>query len=88
MDQFNGIVSNITVCYILRFHDRELLKEGRDYNRVSHISMKFLDNVLARVLVDTISSLNVMLKSTLAKLSCKETMMRSSAMIVKAFDGS
>ena len=22
MDQFNGIVSNITACYILRFHDR------------------------------------------------------------------
>lgn len=50
--------------------------------------MKCLDDMLARVLMDTGSSLNVMPKSTLSKLSCKKTMMRSSVMVVKAFDGS
>lgn len=65
VDQFNGIVSNITVYHNLSFNDGELLKEGKDHNRLLHISVKCLDNVLARVLVDTGFSLNVIPKSTL-----------------------
>ncbi|WJX78222.1 hypothetical protein P8452_61468 [Trifolium repens] len=50
--------------------------------------MKCQDNTIARVLVDTGSSLNVMPKSTLVKLSLDGPVLKPSSMIVKAFDGS
>jgi hypothetical protein len=50
--------------------------------------MKCQDNTIARVLVDTRSSLNVMPKSTLIKLSLAGPVLKQSNMIVKAFDGS
>lgn len=46
------------------------------------------DNALARVLVDIGSSLNVIPKRMLAKLSYQGPSMKPSALIVKAFDGS
>lgn len=47
VDQFHGPVSNVTACHNLSFHDGELLRERRDHNRALHISMKYLDDVLA-----------------------------------------
>ena len=47
-----------------------------------------MDYVLARVLIDNGSSLNVMPKTTLEKLSCDGAHLRPSTMIVQAFDGS
>jgi hypothetical protein len=50
--------------------------------------MKCQDNTIARVLVDTRSSLNVMPKSTLIKLALDGPILKPSRLIVKAFDGS
>lgn len=47
VDQFNGVVSNITTFHSSSFHDRELPEEGRDHNRALDISMKCMDDVLA-----------------------------------------
>jgi len=47
-----------------------------------------MDYVLARVLIDNGSSLNVMPKATLDKLPRERSHMRPSSMIVRAFDGS
>lgn len=47
-----------------------------------------IESLLSRVLVDTSSSLNVMPKSTLSQLQFKGPEMRTSAFIVRAFDGS
>lgn len=52
------------------------------------ISMNFLTDSLSGVLVDTGSSLNVMLKSTLSRLTFQRAPMRPSGVIVKSFDGS
>ncbi|XP_050875021.1 uncharacterized protein LOC127078622 [Lathyrus oleraceus] len=46
-----------------------------------------LDTVLSRVLVDTGSSLNVMPKSSFAKLTIEGLVMKPSELIVRAFDG-
>lgn len=88
VDQFYGVLSNITTCNNLIFNDEQLSTKGRNHNRALHVSMKFLDNVLSRVLVDTDSPLNVMPKSTLTKLYCKATSMKPSVLVVKSFDGS
>lgn len=82
------MVANIIACNTLSFSGEELHEEGQNHNRALHISVKFKDDALARVLVDIGSSLNVMLKRTIAKLSYQRPTMKPSALIMKAFDGS
>ncbi|KAK2428440.1 hypothetical protein QL285_026962 [Trifolium repens] len=86
--QFDVVCNNITESRCLGFLDAELPAEGHAHNKALHISMKCQDNTIARVLVDTGSSLNVMPKSTLLKLSLVGPVLKPSSMIVKAFDGS
>jgi len=50
--------------------------------------VKCINHILARVLIDNGSTLNVMLKSTLAKLPFNGSYMKLSSMVVRAFDGS
>ncbi|XP_027905771.1 uncharacterized protein LOC114165323 [Vigna unguiculata] len=88
LDSFEGIVSNITANNYLTFTDEEIPVEGRGHNKALHVSVKCLDHVIARVLIDNGSSLNVMPKETLGKLPCEGIHMKPSAMIVRAFDGS
>ncbi|KAI5388190.1 hypothetical protein KIW84_074038 [Lathyrus oleraceus] len=88
VDQFDHIVANITSCNNLSFCDEELPEEGRNHNLALHISMNYRDDALSNVLVDTGSSLNVLPKLTLSKLSYQGAPMRYSGVIVKAFDGS
>ncbi|KAI5440708.1 hypothetical protein KIW84_010254 [Lathyrus oleraceus] len=88
VDQFDHIVTNVTSCNNLRFYDEELPEEGRNHNLALQISMNCKDDALSNVLVDTGSSLNVLPKSTLSKLSYQGVAMRYNGVIVKAFDGS
>ncbi|KAI5395482.1 hypothetical protein KIW84_061886 [Lathyrus oleraceus] len=88
IEQFDSIVANITACNNLSFCDADLPEEGKDHNLALHISMNCKDDALSNVLVDTGSSLNVLPKSTLAKLSYQGPPMRQSGVVVKAFDGS
>ena len=88
VDQFDGIAGNITSCNNLGFNDEELLEEGRNHNMALHISISCGNDTLSSVLVDTSSSLNVMPKTTLSRLSYQGAPMRPSGVIVKAFDGS
>ena len=69
VDQFDGVVGNITTCNVLSFSDEELLLEGRKHNYALHISMRCREESLSNILVDTGSSLNVMPKETLSKLA-------------------
>jgi hypothetical protein len=86
--QFDEVCNNISISRCLGFIDAELPAEGPSHNKALHISMKCQGNTIARVLVDTRSSLNVMPKSTLVKLSLIGPVLKQSNMIVKAFDGS
>ncbi|XP_050890656.1 uncharacterized protein LOC127096079 [Lathyrus oleraceus] len=88
IDQFDGVIANITACNHLSFSREDLTKDGQDHNRALHISVKCQEDTLSRVLVDTGSSMNVLPKRMLAKLAYQGVEMRPSALIVKAFDGS
>ena len=88
VDQFDHIVANITSYNNLSFYDEELPEEGRNHNLALHISMNCKDDTLYNMLIDTGSSLNVLPKSTLSKMSYQGAPMRYSGVIVKAFDGS
>ncbi|XP_050916330.1 uncharacterized protein LOC127131453 [Lathyrus oleraceus] len=85
---FEGVVNNIAISLSLGFNDTKLPVEGRNHNKVLHISIKCVDTILSIVLVDTGSSLNVMPKSSLDKLTIEGLIMKPSKLVVRAFDGS
>ncbi|XP_050919814.1 uncharacterized protein LOC127137391 [Lathyrus oleraceus] len=86
--QFEGVVNSIVVSQSLGFSDEELPAEGKNHNKALHVSIECMDTVLSRVLVDTGSSFNVMLKGSLTKLTIEGLVMKPSELVVRAFDGS
>jgi len=68
IEGFEGIVNNITTNNYLTFAEEEIPAEGRGHNRALNVSVKCMEHVMAKVLIDNGSSLNVMPKSTLKKL--------------------
>jgi len=88
VEGFGGIINNVTTNNYLTFADEEIPVEGRRHNRALHVSVKCLDHILAKVLIENDSSLNVMPKATLEKFLFKASHLRSSSMVVRAFDGS
>jgi len=88
VEDFKGIVNNITANNYLTFADEAIPVEGRGHNRALHVSVKCLDHVVAKVLINNGLSLNVMPKSTLDKLSFNASHLRPSSMVMRAFDGS
>lgn len=87
-DQFEGIMTNITAGSCLGFSDNELPPEGKAHNKAFHVSNECVDTVLSKILVGTGSSLNVLPKNSLAKLTRKRLMMKPITLVVRAFDGS
>ena len=88
VEGFGGLVNNITAKNYLTFAEEEIPVLGRGHNRALHVSVKCMDHVVAKVLIDNGSSLNGMPKSTLEKLSINASHLRPSSMVVRAFDGS
>ncbi|XP_050875824.1 uncharacterized protein LOC127079489 [Lathyrus oleraceus] len=84
--RFDGIVANITACNNLSFSNEKLPEEGRNHNVALNISINCMNDSLSSVLADIGSSLNVMLKSKLSRLSFQGAPMRSSGIILKSFD--
>lgn len=69
IDQFIGVVGNITACNNLSFCDEKLHEEGINHNFALHICLNYQEDSLSSVLIYTCSLLNVIPKSTLAKLA-------------------
>ncbi|TYK23954.1 Gag-pro-like protein [Cucumis melo var. makuwa] len=88
VENFSGIIGNITSSNSIVFTDDEIPPEGLGHTKALHIQVKCKDYVIARVLVDNGSTLNIMPKSTLLKLPVDMSHIKSSTMVVKAFDGS
>ncbi|KAA0037781.1 uncharacterized protein E6C27_scaffold471G00160 [Cucumis melo var. makuwa] len=88
VEKFSGIIGNITSSNSIVFTDDGIPPEGLGHTKALHIQVKCKDYVIARVLVDNGSALNIMPKSTLLKLPVDMSHIKSSTMVVKAFDGS
>ncbi|KAH1256718.1 hypothetical protein GmHk_03G006815 [Glycine max] len=86
VEGFRGLVNNITANNYLAFAEEEIPAEGRGHNKALHVSVKCMDHVVAKVLIDNGSSLNVMPKSTLEKLPFNASHLKPSSMVVRAFD--
>ncbi|XP_057453231.1 uncharacterized protein LOC130745105 [Lotus japonicus] len=85
--RFEGIVGNITANNFLAYSDAEIPSEGITHNKALYISLKCMDHIMAKALVDNGSSVNVLPKPTFDRLPAGRLQMRPSPMIVKAFDG-
>jgi len=85
---FGEIVNNITANNYLTFADEEMPVEGRGHNKALHVSVKCMDHIVAKELIDNGYSLSVMPKTTLDKFPFDASYMRPSSMVVRAFDGS
>ncbi|RDX92414.1 hypothetical protein CR513_25463, partial [Mucuna pruriens] len=72
----------------LTFSEEEVPAKGKGHNQPLHISVKCGDYIIARLLIDNGSSLNVLPKATLDKLCSINSQLRTSSMVVRAFDGS
>ena len=64
VEGFRGIINNITANNYLTFVDEEIPVKGRGHNRALHVSVKCLDHIVAKVIIENGFSLNVMPKAT------------------------
>ncbi|RDX70658.1 hypothetical protein CR513_50083, partial [Mucuna pruriens] len=87
-EKFMGIINNITTSRNLSFSEDEVPIEGRSHNQLLHIMVKYGNYMIARVLIDNGSSLNILPKATLEKLYSIGSTLRTSSVVVRAFDGS
>jgi len=88
VEGFGGIINNIMTNNYVTFANEEIPVEGRGRNRALHVSIKCLDHIVAKVLIDNGSSLSVMPKATLDKMPFNASHPRPSSMVVRAFDDS
>ncbi|RDY11596.1 hypothetical protein CR513_03713, partial [Mucuna pruriens] len=86
--KFEGIINNIIVSRHPSFSKEEVPDEGKNHNQSLHIAVKCGNYMIAKVLIDNGSSLNVMPKTMLDKLYSLSAILRNSPVVIKAFDGS
>ena len=67
--------------------DDEFPPEGRGHVKSLHITVKTRERIVAKVLIDNGSALNVCPMSTLDKLGIDQSSVRANNMIIRAFDG-
>uniref|UniRef100_A0A2N9IX63 Uncharacterized protein n=1 Tax=Fagus sylvatica TaxID=28930 RepID=A0A2N9IX63_FAGSY len=84
---FENMVTAVLAINRLTISDDELPLEGRGHVKALHITMKTRERIVAKVLIDNGSALNVCPMSTLDKLGIDQSSVRASNMIIKAFDG-
>ena len=86
VEGFKGIVNNMTANNYFTFAEEEIPIEGREDNRALRLSVKCMDHIKAKVLIDNGSSLNIIPKSTLEKLAFNASHLKPRSMVVRAFD--
>ncbi|RDX64793.1 hypothetical protein CR513_56604, partial [Mucuna pruriens] len=88
IEKFGAIINNIIAGSCLSFLEEEVPAIERGHNQPLHISVKHEDYMITRVLIDNGFSLNVLLKTMLDRLCSTSSQLRTSFVIVRAFDGS
>ncbi|XP_057976001.1 uncharacterized protein LOC131163431 [Malania oleifera] len=87
IDNFNHVIGGLTATNCITFTDEKIPVEGQGHNQALHVSAKCQDHMIARVLIDNGSSLNVMPMMTLQKLPVDPSYIRQNNLTVRAFDG-
>ena len=83
---FEGMVLLVLATNHVSFLEDELPPEGRDHTLAMHIMVRCEDMIVARVLIDNGSTLNVYPMPTLVCLKVDMSLIQPSTMIIIAFD--
>ena len=81
-------MGRIQATNYLYFTDDELGPEGVGHNKSLYITIKCKDCVIAKVLIDNGSALNVLPRHVLDKMHIDASHMKPSTMIARAYNGS
>ncbi|XP_075663100.1 uncharacterized protein LOC142632610 [Castanea sativa] len=81
------MVSMVLATNQISFTDDELPPEGREHTLPMYIMVKCEDMIVFRVLIDNGLVLNVCPMSTIEHLNEDTSLIRSTAIIIRAFDG-
>ncbi|XP_040940768.1 uncharacterized protein [Gossypium hirsutum] len=87
VNKLDRLVNNINADNFIFFNDDEIPQGGRGSTKALHITARCGEYMLAGVLIDNGSALNVLPLSTLSRLPVDNSHMRSCQNIVRAFDG-
>ena len=83
---FKGMVSLVLATNQASFSNDELPLEGKDYTLAMHIIVKCEDMIVARVLIDNGSALNVYPMAILECLNVDMSFVKPTTMIIRAFE--
>ena len=83
---FEGVVLLVLATNQVSFSDDELPSVGKYHTLAMHIVVKYEDMIVARVLIDNGSALNVCPMAILEFLKVDMSLIRPNAMIIRAFD--
>ena len=86
-NNLQDMIGTIMEPNVITYSDEEIPEEGMGHTKALHIAVKVRATLVARVLVDNGSTLNICPHSTLKRLGRNKSQLRYSAMIVRAFDG-
>ncbi|KAJ9168203.1 hypothetical protein P3X46_019756 [Hevea brasiliensis] len=87
LGQFEKIVGQIQASSFVTFSEEEIDPAGLAHTKALHVTVKCKGCIVAKVLIDNGSALNVLPSATLARLPVDPSNIRQSAMVVRAFDG-
>jgi len=85
--QFEKIMRQIQASSFVTFSEDEIDLAGLRHTKALHVTVKCKGCIVAKVLIDNGSALNVLPSATLARLPVDQSDIRLSAMVVRAFDG-
>ncbi|KAJ9168964.1 hypothetical protein P3X46_020437 [Hevea brasiliensis] len=85
--QFEKIVGQIQASSFVTFSEDEIDPAGLRHTKALHVTVKCKGCIVAKVLIDNGSALNVLPSATSARLPVDQSDIRQSAMVVRAFDG-
>ncbi|XP_012453264.1 uncharacterized protein LOC105775283 [Gossypium raimondii] len=87
VNKLDRLVNNISVDNFIFFNDDKIPLGGREATKALHITARCGECMLAGVLIDNGSALNVLPLSTLKRLPVDSSHMKPCQNIVRAFDG-
>lgn len=88
VDDVSNMIGMILNTHQITFSDDELTPDGTGHIKALHITVKTLGMILAKVLVDNGSALNICPWVTLERMGIGRERVKGNGMLVRAFDGS
>ena len=85
---FEHMIGQVRMANVISFSDEEIDPKGQNHMQALYITLKYKEFMVAKVLIDNGSALNILPTSTIPSLSIDPKDIKSDPMVARAFDGS